>query len=222
VVVSDDASTPNNLERIKEVPGIDRLLLNETNTGLGANLNKVIRAAKGNYILYCQEDFLLDPDIEPVLIEAMQLLDAGTLDMVRLKANYRFPELKPLTENIHAIPSWSTSNFLVNTFQYSDNPFITLPGFFEELGYFLEGVRGDYGETEFAIRVLRFKKRIGITRPYLAHTNVEAESTIRSGKPGNKKGATKKLRQYLRAIRQHLEWAFYRKAKRGLWTYQKH
>lgn len=221
IVVSDDASTPENLEQIRSIHGIDRLLLNKVNKGLGANLNKVIQEALGRFILYCQEDFLLDPQLGNIVNEAIQLIEEGKLDMVRFKANYKFPSLQPLVENIFAIPSFSWSNFKVNTFQYSDNPFICKPSFFKELDYFLEGVRSDYGETEFAIRVLRFGKRIGITQPYYAHTNTEADSTLREMKSANKSGFKKQLRQYARALRQHLEWLVYRKNRRGLWTYKK-
>jgi len=221
VVVSDDASGVVALDKIRAIDGIDRLLTNEKNLGLGANLNKVIMAAKGRFILYCQEDFLLDAALPKVLEHAMQLIDAGRLEMVRLKANYKFPKLTSLGDGIFAIPNFSWANFKVNTFRYSDNPFICKPAFFQEMDYFMEGVRGDYGETEFAIRVLRFGKRIGITQPYLAHTNTDAASTLRKPSVQRGKGVKKTIKQYLRAIRQHFEWLFYRKNHRGLITYPK-
>ncbi len=222
VVVSDDASTPEALSEIKQIKGIDHLLTAQKNLGLGGNLNKVLKAAKGEFVLYCQEDFLLEEKIAPVIAEAIKLIREHQLEMVRFQANYHFPKLVSLTTHIFAIPHFSWKNFLFNTFQYSDNPFITRNGFFKDLGYFLEGVRSDYGEAEFAIRVVAFKKRIGITKPYFVKPNEKEQSTLRNQKIGLKKTTPKKkLKRFLRALRQHVEWLFYRKNKRGLITYSK-
>lgn len=220
VLVSDDASTEANLQQIKQIKGI-RLLTSEVNTGLGANLNRALKAAKGDFILYCQEDFLLKKEVSLILEDVMEYIESRKLDLIRFKANFRFPRLIPMSTSIYRIPRWSWKNFLVNTFQYSDNPFVTHRRFFEELGYFMEDVRSDYGETEFAIRVLNFKKRIGITQPYMADTNTTTQSTLRVESTIESKRKKRKLRKYLRACRQYVEWIFYRKNKRGLLTYSK-
>lgn len=59
IVVSDDGSTNENVAALKRIATIDTLVVAEMNQGLGANINKGIKACKGNYFLYCQEDFLL-------------------------------------------------------------------------------------------------------------------------------------------------------------------
>ena len=221
VVVSDDGSENEQLELIKALEGIDRLLTSETNTGLGANLNRGLKACKGSYILYCQEDFILKKELNPVLIDSLKLLDEGRLDMVRFQANYQFPKLIPILKPIYEIPHFSWRNFKVNTFQYSDNPFVSTPAFFSELDYFIEGVRGDYGETEFAIRVLRKKMKIGITRPYYVAAHKGSVSTIRNTTNSSKSGWKIHLKKWARAVRQHLEWVLYNPNNRRLLTYSK-
>lgn len=221
VVVTDDGSKEEHISEIKTLKGIDLLLTSEKNKGLGANLNKGIKACKGPYILYCQEDFLLKKELVPALKESFLLLDDGNLDMIRFQANYKFPSLNHVSGHIYKIPHFSFKNFYVNTFQYSDNPFVTKKEFYEEVGYYLEGERGDYGETEFAIRVLSFKRKIGITQPYLVEAHKGSTSTIRKNVTRPKKRVTKKLKRFLRAVRQHLEWMLYSKRKRVLFTYPK-
>lgn len=220
VVVSDDASNEKNLDQIKQLSGIDNLILSDVNQGLGANLNKAIRAAKGEFIVYCQDDFVLDKNIEPILLEGMQAIENKKLDMIRFTSNYSFPKLIPFSENIKRIPHFSWQNFFYNTYQYSDHPFLSKKSFFVELNYFLEGVKGDYGENEFAIRVLNFHKRIGITDKKWVHKDAEAKSVIRSVPSApTKQKPTKKARKLLRAFRLHFEWICYRKNKRKLITY---
>jgi glycosyltransferase involved in cell wall biosynthesis len=66
IVVSDDASAPEIQQIIQEF-FIDTVVIAAENLGLGANLNKGIRACKGEYILYCQEDFVLNSDFKIIL-----------------------------------------------------------------------------------------------------------------------------------------------------------
>ncbi|MFV8339761.1 glycosyltransferase family 2 protein [Flavobacterium sp. LB3P21] len=57
IVVCDDASQEEHLKTIQDYE-IDQLIVSKTNQGLAANINKGVNACKGEYIIYCQEDFL--------------------------------------------------------------------------------------------------------------------------------------------------------------------
>lgn len=219
IVVSDDGSSLENQEAIKQFK-IDTLLLSEKNEGLAGNLNKGLRACKGDYILYCQEDFLLLPEIKIVLPESMGLLDSGILDMVRFRANYQFPQLKKVSKHISAIPKFSFRNFYYNTFQYSDNVFLTTKGFFEAYGYFVNETSGDYGETEYAIRIMKSRAKIGIADKNYTKDHKESKSIIGQNRTKGKKGQYKKWHMFARALRQHLEWLLYNPAERKLYTYK--
>lgn len=139
--------------------------------------------------------------------------------MVRFQANYRFPKLHLIEKNIFRIPKFSFRDFYVNTFQYSDNPFVTKCSFFDTYGYFIEGTRGDYGEAEFAIRIASSKARIGITQPYYAIHDGTSTSTMTRVKKSSLLSKRKDLRRFARALRQHFEWLFYSKSRRRLITY---
>src|SRR5690606_7210222 len=125
------------------------------NSGLASNLNRGLKACSGDYILYCQEDFLLKKSLKNIFEECFKILDTGKLDMIRLTANYKFNKLSDVSENVSKIPKFSINNFYINTFRYSDNPFITKPSFFNKYGYYLDKTSGAYGETEYAIRLLK-------------------------------------------------------------------
>ena len=219
IVVSDDGSTKENIALVEEL-NIDTLLFAKSNQGLGASINKGIKACKGDFILYCQEDAIISKDIDQVLQECYQFLENKQLDMIRFRANYKFPKLIRLTEKINRIPHFSFKNFYVNTFQYSDNPFITTRQFFNKYGFFLEGVTGPYGETEYAIRTISLKAKIGITKTTYALWQKEVSSIINTQVQIKHRKGSKKLWRFARALRQHIEWLLYTPSKRKLNTYK--
>ncbi|WP_179315813.1 glycosyltransferase family 2 protein [Winogradskyella undariae] len=219
IVVSDDGSEEEHLNSIKKIHGI-RIIFAEENEGLAANINKGIKACKGDYLLYCQEDFLIKPDLENILKECYGLLNKDRLDMIRFRANYHFPKLNPLSLHVGGIPKFSWKNFHYNAFQYSDNIFLTTPAFFEQNKFYLEDTNGDYGETEYAIRVFKSSLRIGITYKYYSNDAVGSVSTMRGNGREKSLFFGKKQKRFLRAIRLHLEWIMYNPQKRKLLTYK--
>ena len=116
IVVSDDGSSKKNLDIVRGLL-INTLVIAEKNEGLASNLNKGIRACKGQYILYVQEDFIIKPEFINVFREGLQLLDSGKLDMIRYRSNYKFNHLIRYSENIFKIPKFSFRNFNINTFR---------------------------------------------------------------------------------------------------------
>ena len=219
LVVSDDGSEQFVQEQLKTIK-VDTLLLNDKNTGLASNLNRGLKACKGSFILYCQEDFIPQSELFSYLEEAKSIIKSDMADMCRLKANFYFPKLIPLTSNFKLIPKFSWNNFYYNTFQYSDNPFITRSDFFEDFGYLLENVSGPYGENEYAIRIMKSKAKIAISNTYQFRTNTESQSVIMNGVIGKKRLFLKRigLHRFLRALRLHFEFLLYNANKRGLIT----
>lgn len=219
IVVSDDGSDPDSIDLIKDL-AFDTFVTADKNGGLAANLNKGIKACRGAYILYVQEDFIMQKDFNKVFLEGLQLLDSGVLDMVRYRANYTFNHLIPCTEHISRIPKFSFRNFNINTFQYSDHPFLTTPDFFERFGYYLECTSVGYGETEYAIRVMKSKGRIGITSRNYFRENSSAISTVYNRPLKRRIGVKRSIWRFVRALRQHLEWVLYHPKRRKLYTYK--
>lgn len=219
IVVSDDASDSIIIDNIRK-QSIDTLVVADSNEGLASNLNKGIKACRGNYILYVQEDFLMQPSFNTVFNESVQLLNSGKLDMIRYRANYRFNRLIPCTDQISIIPKFSFKNFNINTFRYSDHPFLTTPSFFETFGYYLDNTSVGYGETEFAIRIMNSKAKIGITSECYFEENKGVASTVHTTPMKRKIGFKKRVWRLARALRQHLEWLLYNPNRRKLYTYK--
>lgn len=221
IIVSDDGSHLSIQEELKKLP-IDILILNDANTGLTSNINRGLKACSGKYILYCQEDFIVKEEFVSALPEVLSIIDSQKADMVRLKANYFFPKLLSLSQNISLIPKFSWKNYFYNAFQYSDNPFLTTPEFFERFGYFLEKTSGSYGENEYAIRIMKSKAKIAIYLPYLFESNKMAHSVMIPSHLRKKRKFLKKinLHRFLRASRLHLECLLYNPTNRKLITFK--
>lgn len=219
IVVSDDGSEPQNIKIIEGLD-IDILVTAPKNQGLAANINKGIKSCSGDYMLYVQEDFFMGKDFKNVFLEGCHLLKDDKLDMVRYRANYKFNHLMPCSDRIFLIPKFSFRNFNINTFRYSDHPFLTTLNFFEKFGYYLENTSVGYGETEYAIRIMNSKARIGITKINYFDAIKGIQSTVYSMPTKPKKGFKKKVWRLARAVRQHLEWILYNPKKRMLYTYK--
>ncbi|WP_282069499.1 glycosyltransferase family 2 protein [Olleya namhaensis] len=219
IVVSDDCSKKEVVDLIKTF-SIDQLVLAPFNQGLGANINKGIKACKGEYLIYCQEDFNVKESLKHILNECYSILDENNINMIRFISNVNFNKRFKLTRNVDLIPKFSFFNFYQNFYQYSDHPFIVRRLFFEQNGFYLENTSGDYGETEYAIRVCKSKIRIGITTENQVVDALNNFSVIDRKVKQNKIKLNKSVKKLLRAFRMYFEWLFYNKNKRGLITYK--
>lgn len=137
--------------------------------------------------MYCQEDYIPKSELSFYLLQAVKIVKSEKADMCRLIANYTFPHLIPLSPHFSLIPKFSWRNFYYNTFQYSDNPFITRSDFFHDYGFFLENVSGPYGENEYAIRIMKSRAKIAISKIYQFKENQESESVIMGKGAKNKR-----------------------------------
>ncbi|PKH67686.1 hypothetical protein CXF59_07205 [Flavobacterium sp. ALD4] len=221
IVVSDDGSEVENIKLLQGYK-INKLILSKTNQGLAANINKGIEACEGKYIIYCQEDFILNSDICTILPECFALLNNQKADMIRFSASYSFKKLIGISENIFLIPKFSFRNFLLNANQYSDHPFITTKKFYDTFGYYLENTSGDYGETEYAIRIFNSKAKIAILANKFVKQVEGSQSVMGRELDLNsvKLKLNKSLYKFARAFRLHFEFLFYNQASRGLITYK--
>ena len=79
---------------------------------------------------------------------------------------------------------------------------------------------GAYGENEYAIRIMKSDARIAISYKYPFISNKKSSSVIMHSQKIKKRKILKKIKVYrlLRAIRLHLEFLFYNKKKRKLYT----
>ncbi|MCE6987645.1 glycosyltransferase [Dyadobacter sp. CY323] len=160
IVVSDDGSRPEHLEKVKDLRNrfTFDLITTPVNRGLGNNINKGQDAVKTAYTLYVQEDF------QPSAIFPTHFEDALTfmredknLDIVRFYAYFAYPTLKPFKKGFsEMIYSFWDMNHL-KFYYYSDHPHLRRSDFFTKFGRYPEGIKGDLTEYKMAVSFLQKK-----------------------------------------------------------------
>jgi glycosyltransferase involved in cell wall biosynthesis len=162
IVVSDDGSRSEHLEKVNVLANRYRfnLVTTPTNRGLGNNINKGQDAVKTAYTLYVQEDFQ-PSDIFPKHFEdALEFMRKdATLDLIRFYAYFSYPNLKPFakgfSEMIYSFWDWNHLKF----YYYSDHPHLRRSNFLEKFGRYPEGIKGDLTEYKMAVHFLQKKGR---------------------------------------------------------------
>ncbi|RYZ97435.1 MAG: glycosyltransferase [Sphingobacteriaceae bacterium] len=160
IVVSDDGSKPEHLDKLIELADIYgfRLITTPKNRGLGNNINKGQDAVETLYTLYVQEDFDPFPGYAEHLSNALDIMDERKeIDMVRFYAYFKYPYLKPyrdgFSEMMFSIWKPGYRKFHV----YSDHPHLRRSSFFHKFGRYAEGLKGDRTEFLMAIAFLKNK-----------------------------------------------------------------
>ncbi|MCC8407401.1 glycosyltransferase [Mucilaginibacter sp. UR6-1] len=160
IVVSDDGSRPEHLDKLRElaITYNFRLITTPKNRGLGNNINKGQDAVQTPYTLYVQEDFDPFPGYAEHLQDALDLLnERPELDMARFYAYFKYPYLKPLrkgfSEMMFSVWKLGYRKFHV----YSDHPHLRRTSFFSKFGRYAEGLKGDRTEFLMAISFLKNK-----------------------------------------------------------------
>ena len=160
IVVSDDGSKPEHLNKLKEIQGIYnyRLITAPKNAGLGNNINKGQDAVKTPYTLYVQEDFDPFAGYDVHLKDALDIMDdRPDIDIVRFYAYFKYPYLKPyrkgFSEMIFKIWYPGFRKFHC----YSDHPHLRRSTFMQKFGRYNEGVNVDLTEFPMVISFLKNK-----------------------------------------------------------------
>ena len=160
IVVADDASTPEQLGKIKAMQATYnfRLVVAAKNGNIAANINLGQDAVKTPYTLYVQEDFIPTSLFAASLKDALQFMNEdNSLDLVRFWAHYRYPTLKPYGKGFSEMKfsPWNMNH--LKFFIYSDTPHLRRSNYFEKFGRYIEGVSGDVGEYLMAVSFLQNK-----------------------------------------------------------------
>lgn len=186
IVVSDDGSLPEHLERIKNIQPVYefRLVTSAVNKGLGHNINNGQRAITTPYILYIQEDFIPKDPFKLALADGLELMnEREDLDIVRFWSYFTYPYLKRYQRGFAEMiwrPSLWYSNHL-KFFYYSDHPHLRRITFSEKFGLFAEGIKGDHTEFKMCISFLKNKGKGLFYENFptlFEHDNSEEPSTM--------------------------------------------
>ena len=160
IIVSDDGSKPEHLEKLRQMQAnySFKLITTPKNKGLGNNINKGQDAVTKKYTLYIQEDFEPSAKFPEILLESLTLMEEHIdLDIVKYYAYYAYPYLKPFNSNFDRmfLPSlgWDYSKI----YAYTDHPHLRKSSFFEKFGRYPEGITGDITEYKMCISYLQNK-----------------------------------------------------------------
>ncbi|GAA4316065.1 hypothetical protein GCM10023149_12910 [Mucilaginibacter gynuensis] len=160
IVVSDDGSKPEHVDKLKDLSTTYnfRLITTPKNGGLGNNINKGQDAVTTPYTLYVQEDFDPFPGYAEHLQDALDIMDERVdIDLVRFYAYFRYPYLKPFRKGFSEMmfKIWYAGYRKFHV--YSDHPHLRRTSFFQKFGRYAEGLKGDRTEFLMAISFLKHK-----------------------------------------------------------------
>lgn len=162
IIVSDDGSKPEHLDKVRELQKEFnfRLLTSPKNMSIANNINKGQDAVNTPYVVYVQEDFIPFEAFPVSLSDALQYMneDKG-LDMVRFWAHYRYPTLKPYGKGFSEMVYSTTNMSHLKFFMYSDTPHLRRKNFLEKFGRYDEVVPGDFCEYKMSVSFIQKKGR---------------------------------------------------------------
>lgn len=153
LIVCDDGSRCEVQQAIRRLP-FDTFLLATQNQGMGANTNKGLRAAKGEFILQMQDDWLCDgrPDFVEAALEAFR--ERSDIGLIRLWEPCAAPSDEHVTKSGRSVHIYHGRSFQVcSDFPYSDRPHIKRKAFHETLGLYSETLNMPRTELDFCARV---------------------------------------------------------------------
>ena len=138
LILADDGSPPALQEEMRRLP-FDRFLLPDVNRGLGANTNAGLRAARGDFIVQLQDDWLCEGPGGFIEAALDVMTERPEIGLVRLCS--RDPELRyskwtsqsGLVVQIFTMPPASPHHFV-----YTDNPHIKSRALVDFMGPYLE------------------------------------------------------------------------------------
>lgn len=160
IIVSDDGSKPEHIERIKALHGSYsfRLITTPKNKGLGNNINKGQDAVNTPYTLYVQEDFVPLATFPPKLQDAIQFMnERKDLDMVRFYAYFKYPYLTPVGKGFSEMRFRIWYPGYKKFYMYSDHPHLRRSNFLEKFGRHQEGVNVEISEYGMMMAFLKKK-----------------------------------------------------------------
>ncbi|MCX5724501.1 MAG: glycosyltransferase family A protein [Nitrospirae bacterium] len=156
-LVSDDASEPTHLARIRSLP-FDKYVLSTATMGLGHNCNKGLAAAEGDYVLQVQDDCEFVGG-RTLLATALHILrsdpDVGTVQLTHQTPGIAH-DMRCLGEGLRyriyendGVPRLRESGAR----PYSDQPHVKRRQFCEDIGRYREGMTMSDMERDYQQRV---------------------------------------------------------------------
>jgi glycosyltransferase involved in cell wall biosynthesis len=207
IVVSDDASSSEHLQKLKELQNVFhfKLITTPFNRNLANNINKGQDATHTPYVLYIQEDFLPTSLFPQKFADSLRLMEKyPEIDMAKYYAYRVYPYLEPLSDEFSRIKFDINKPGYRKFYVYSDHCHLRRSNFFERFGRYDERImESDKAEYLMMMSFIRNKGQAivydyikdndkelfehlnsdeepsTITRDYFANTNNKIISEIR-------------------------------------------
>ncbi len=186
IVVSDDASSMEHLERVKNLQQEYhfQLITTPVNKGLSNNINKGQDAIKTPYTLYIQEDFVPTEAFPVKFQQSLEIMEERKeIDLVRYWAFGIYPYLSKIRNGFSEMKFSFWKPGYIKFYVYSDACHLRRSSFFNYFGRFIEeGIKSDRAEY---LMTMSFNRNKGIAiyydnfRELFDHSNSEDEpSTV--------------------------------------------
>ena len=156
LILSDDGSDADTLASIEHLP-FDRRILSDRVEGLGANQNKGVRAATGDYILSLQDDCLISGPRDWLSRSIRLLQDNPDVQFLSLLPRPELPvdEHRPTRDgDVVIVGPQKQVQGQHRHYPYSDQPHIKRQSFHRIAGDYQEGVPMHVMEIEFCRRTM--------------------------------------------------------------------
>ena len=185
IIVSDDASSDNHLQNLKEYQKIFnfKLITSPINKGLSNNINKGLEAVSKPYILYVQEDFVPSSRFPIKFLHSLEIMDERPdIDIARYWAYWKYPYLNPVKNGFSEMNFnfWKTG--YKKFYVYSDACHLRRRDFTKRFGKYEENLPSDRAEYLMMMSFIRGKGKAIYNDHYnemFNHQNNEAEpSTV--------------------------------------------
>jgi glycosyltransferase involved in cell wall biosynthesis len=156
LIVADDGSLPDVRKELQSMP-FDRFALGE-NAGMGANCNRGIRAASGDYILQIQDDWVCLGPSDYLQRGILILEGISEVGMVLFNQHPKRPAIKSLqaigSDQLRVYDNDLNKSILyVGQNAYSDWPHLKRRELHSDLGLYKENVSMHACELDFAQRI---------------------------------------------------------------------
>jgi glycosyltransferase involved in cell wall biosynthesis len=186
IIVSDDASTKEHLEQVKNLQDVYhfQLITSPVNKGLSNNINKGQDAVKTPYTLYIQEDFVPTKTFPIKFQQSLEIMEERKdIDLVRYWAFGIYPYLSKIRNGFSEMKFSFWKPGYIKFYVYSDACHLRRSSFFHSFGRFIEeGIKSDRAEY---LMMMSFNRNKGVAiyydnfRELFEHQNSEDEpSTV--------------------------------------------
>ena len=153
LIVCDDGSDSETQAEIRKMP-FDRYCLSLKNQGMGANTNRGLRLAEGDFILQLQDDWLCLGPSYWLDVAICCLREREDVGLIRLRTPCNTGGVNITLSDGRTCSIYGPAHYESNQeYGYTDNPHVKTRAFVRDVGYYREDLSMPETEIEYCRRV---------------------------------------------------------------------